>query len=110
MTRMQKDRALQILRDCPERVPIIIIQKEKILTKTQFIVPRFQTLSEFMFQIRKSFGHENLKQSQALYLLVGKGNLPMGNSKIGDLYDQYKNENLMLVFTCCLENAFGFPC
>jgi GABA(A) receptor-associated protein len=91
----------------PERVPVII---EKLpgsqvngLDKRKFLIPSDISISQLCWIIRKRI---RLESEKALFLFVGK-TIPSTSASVGEIYDEFKDEDGFLYVQFSGENTFG---
>jgi GABA(A) receptor-associated protein len=93
----------------PDHVPIITYF-DKNLKQFRFIVKSDLTIMEFLAIFRRRV---NLNSQEALWLYVTDKNnknqviLPPTSSSLSSLYEQYKDDKLVLRFQVEKENTFG---
>jgi len=96
----------------PGRVPIYIDpapnSKVPVIDKRKFLVPRDFTMGQMIFTIRKRM---ELSSSQAIFVyIMQKGKqelLAQTSSTMGEIYDQYHEDDGMVYLQYASENAFG---
>jgi GABA(A) receptor-associated protein len=104
----RKKEALRILRDNPDRVPVIVEKHSSpdtpMISDRKFLVPLTFTVGQFMHLIRQRM---TLKPEQALFLFINEKTIPPTSALISQLYKEYKDTDGYLTFTYCIENTFG---
>ena len=105
----RKNESARILRDCPNRVPVIaeVAPDSKdmpILKKNKYLVPYDMTINQFQFLIRRNI---NLTQDSALYLITN-GITLTGDKTMMEVYNNHKDksDNFLYVF-CASEITMG---
>lgn len=92
----------------PDRIPVILISCSKniCIPKNKFLVQKLMTVSQFMYVVRK---HINLKEDEAIFLLVYKTNsFPPSHATMHDIDQTGRLEDNSLVITIHIESVFGF--
>jgi len=97
-----------ILNKYNDKIPIIL-QKFKSknindIEKKKYLLPNDLSVSQFLFIIRKKI---DLSPEQSIYLFCNNI-LLSSNSKIGIIYDIYKDDDKFLYLFYDSENTFGF--
>lgn len=90
----------------PDRVPIICEQHHKTtltLDKQKYLVPITLTVGQFSYIIRKRL---KVTPEQAIFLMIDKM-YPSIQTEIGNLYNEYKDDDGFLYITFHNENTFG---
>lgn len=90
-----------------DRVPIIcekLNNKMPTIDKKKYLVPIDLTMGQFMFVIRKRL---HLKAEEALFLTVNNKNISATSAVIGDVYNNYKDNDGFLYINYTKENTFG---
>ena len=98
----RKNESARILRDCPNRVPVIAevapySKDMPILKKNKYLVPYDMTINQFQFLIRRNI---NLTKDSALYLITN-GITLTGDKTMMEVYN-----NFLYVF-CASEITMG---
>tara|TARA_B100001094_G_scaffold135517_2_gene131233 strand:- start:185 stop:532 length:348 start_codon:yes stop_codon:yes gene_type:complete len=97
----------KILLKHPSRIPVIVEKSQDCdlneIQKKKYLVSRDLSISEFMFIIRKRI---HLDPAQAIFIMINN-TLPSSNSKMGEIYENYKNEDGFLYAIYTSENTFG---
>lgn len=102
---MDRDTIKGLLDRFPQKVPVAMKDPKGILKSTKYLVPRDETVAEFIAHLRQ---RSTLDPSQALFLFIGN-TIPMATKTIGELYDKYKGEDYMLTLGVMKESSFGSP-
>lgn len=89
------------------KVPILLISKDIVLTKKKFLVDSSYTLSELLVVIRKYV--QDLKPSDALFLYTHNNTILQGNIPISYIDENYKDKDGFVYITCQKEETFGTP-
>lgn len=103
--------AANIRQKYPNRIPIICekgkSQKSSIpeIDKSKFLVPRELTVGQFLYIIRSRL---KLEPNLALFLFVGNNVLPSTCTELGELDNEYRDEDGFLYTSYTGESAFGF--
>ena len=105
----RKNESARILRDCPNRVPVIAevapySKDMPILKKNKYLVPYDMTINQFQFLIRRNI---NLTKDSALYLITN-GITLTGDKTMMEVYNNHKDksDNFLYVF-CASEITMG---
>ena len=97
----------KILLKHPSRIPVIVEKSQDCdlneIQKKKYLVSRDLLMSEFMFIIRKRI---HLDPSQAIFIMINN-TLPPSNTRLGEIYENYKNEDGFLYAIYTSENTFG---
>ena len=107
---MRKEEASRILSKYPDRIPIIIERSEEcsndipVVDKKKYLVPNDITTGQFTYIIRKRI---QLAPEHAIFLFVGKNNIPATSKLISEVYNSYKDEDGFLYMIYSGENTFG---
>lgn len=104
----RKEESNKIIAKYEDRIPIIVTKDPKSqikdINKNKFLAPRDLTLGQFLCVIRKRV---ELEDSEALFVFVNEATLATTSSTIGELYDEFVDEDGFLYMIYCSENAFG---
>ena len=104
----RKSESESVLRNYPERVPIIV-EKSHIcydicdIDKNKFLAPRDINFGQFVFSIRKRL---KLPPEKAIFLFTDNIIIP-NTQNISNAYEQYKNKDGFMYITYDSENTFG---
>lgn len=97
----------KILKKYPLRVPIIVEKCSKSLIndidKNKYLVPNDLNMNQFVYIIRKRV---KLDKSQSIFLLVNNTICP-SNTPMGNIYNDYKDDDGFLYIKYSSENTFG---
>tara|TARA_B100000902_G_C27119105_1_gene817696 strand:- start:258 stop:578 length:321 start_codon:yes stop_codon:yes gene_type:complete len=98
----------KLIEKYPNKIPIIVrkYDKEKNLpsiNKSKYIVPKEMNFTNFIYIIRKRI---NLSSEKAIFITINDKLCP-SNDTIGEIYDNYKNEDGFLYMNYSSENTFG---
>jgi GABA(A) receptor-associated protein len=93
----------KLLGKYPDRVPVLVESKVNETDALKYMVPKDRTIATMMVQLRK---HIKMTPKQAIYLFVNN-TLPPNSATIGEIWEQHRNEDNVLVITYSLENTFG---
>ena len=90
----------------PGRYPVICEVSKELpdLDKHKYLVPRNITVAQLLYVIRQRVN--SLNSEKALYLSI-KNTLITSQTRLCDVYDQYKDEDGFLYFSVYSENTFG---
>ena len=92
----------------PDRYPIIVLKDKSAklnnIDKCKYLGPEGLTLGQFIHIIRKKI---ELKETESLFLFINGSVLVANSETLGDLYNNYKDEDGFLYITYCNENVFG---
>ena len=73
------------------------------IKKNKFIISKDVTIAELIYKIRKMISIDSTK---SIFIYI-HNILPMSNSKISDIYNNYKSDDGFLYITYSGENTFG---
>ena len=97
----------QIMQKYPNRIPIIIekneLSKIQEIDKTKFLTPTDLTISQFICVIRKRI---KLNHHESIFIFINN-NIPCTSSFIGQVYDEFKDDDGFLYINYSSENVFG---
>jgi GABA(A) receptor-associated protein len=99
----------------PDRFPMIVeinhagnLAKRKVeLTKSKFLVPHDATAGSFMTIFKHGHFLTGLDSHEAIYFFFGDRHLVTNSSYMGELYDQYKEDDGFLYSKVDVESSFG---
>ena len=104
----RRNEARRILNKYPDRIPIICERAKNqdlpLINKNKYLVTYDITIGQVICVIRNRM---NLPSEFAIFLLVD-GHIPASASMIGELYEQYKDDDGFLYIEYFQENTFGF--
>ena len=95
------------LRECPDRVPVILEPAENAsikLEQRKFLVPTSVTISQFMHIVRKRM---KINPDQAIYLYTDDNTLPIMTQLMSQLYHNYAAHDRFLYLVYGNESTFG---
>jgi hypothetical protein len=88
----------------PDKIPIVIDNRNILMDKTKFVMPGDATMGYVMLNIRK---HSKLLPSETIFAFINN-QLPRGTDILSSLYTKNKNvEDDCLYITITRENTFG---
>jgi len=91
----------------PERVPIIVekVKSSSVpqIDKIKYLTPKDLSVSQFVYVIRKRI---KLSEQEAIFLFID-GNIPCSSSYLGQVYEEFKDEDGFLYINYTNENVFG---
>ncbi|RNA25577.1 gamma-aminobutyric acid receptor-associated -like 2 [Brachionus plicatilis] len=91
----------------PDRIPVIVerVPNSQIseIDKRKFLVPNDISIAQFMWIIRKRI---QLPSEKAIFLFVKK-TIPQSSSTIGQVYNNFKDDDGFLYIAYSGENTFG---
>lgn len=96
----------KVLTKYPNRIPIIVESNDNklpIIDKKKFLVPNDITVGQFQYIIRKRI---QLQPEVALFFYINNI-IPSTNSTMGQIYNEYKNDDNFLYIIYQGENTFG---
>jgi len=104
-----KESVRKILEKYDDRVPIFVFKSRRDsalnnIDKNKYIVPSNLTVGELLNIIRKKL---EINQEVSVCLFINDKIMISNSEKIGVLYEEYKNEDLLLTIYYCGENTFG---
>lgn len=103
----RRNESIKIMQKYPSRIPIIVEKNDKCnfqdIDKRKYLVPKDLNMNQFTFIIRKRI---KLDSSQAIFLMINNTLCP-SNTNIGEVYDDFHNEDGFLYITYSSENTFG---
>jgi len=89
----------------PDRVPVIIQIKDKnLLDRCKYLPSKDMTVGMFLYQLRS---RANLNESEGLFLFTMNNSLTTLTSRMIDVYEEYKSEDLFLYMILQKESIFG---
>ena len=98
----RKNESSRILRDYPNRVPIIceVAPNSSLppLIKTKYLVPYDMTINQFQFLIRRNL---DLSKESALYLITSKGISLTGSKTMMEAYNNHKDKSDNFLYIHC---------
>jgi GABA(A) receptor-associated protein len=91
-----------------DKVPIIVQAKSEsklVLTgKSKYLISSNETVNTFMYELRKRL---SLPSQKALFIFIND-NIPVPTqSKLGDIYSKYKDEDGFLKIAFSEEHTYG---
>lgn len=99
--------AREIKQKYPTRLPVLceINSKSNLppLDKNKYLVPNDLTVGQLAYIVRKRI---QIKPENAVFLTTNSV-YPSTSSTIGEIYNEYKDEDGFLKFTISNENVFG---
>lgn len=103
----RKGEAEKIRNKYPDRIPVVVerVPNSQIpeIDKRKFLVPNDISVAQFMWIIRKRI---QLPSEKAIFLFVNK-TIPQSSSTMGQIYNNYKDEDGFLYISYSGENTFG---
>ena len=104
-----KDSVKKILEKYDDRVPIFVFRSRRDsglnnIDKNKYIVPTNLTAGELLNIIRKKL---DINQEISVCLFINDKIMVSNSEKMGVLYEEYKNDDLLLTIYYCGENTFG---
>jgi GABA(A) receptor-associated protein len=103
----RKSEAEKIRNKYPERIPVVVerVPNSQItdIDKRKFLVPNDISVAQFMWIIRKRI---QLPSEKAIFLFVNK-TIPQSSSTMGQIYNNFKDEDGFLYIAYSGENTFG---
>jgi len=103
----RQNESIKIMQKYPSRIPIIVEKNDKCnfqdIDKRKYLVPKDLNMNQFTFIIRNRI---KLDSSQAIFLMINNTICP-SNTNIGEVYDEYHNEDGFLYIIYSSENTFG---
>ena len=107
ITEIKQEDADRIRAKHPDRVPVLIVMKEKRvkLQKCKYLVPLDLTMGQLVFVIRKNI--TELSPSEAIFFFIHeKQMLPPTSALISQIYQDHQKDGF-LQLDVALENTFG---
>ena len=102
------EKVQRLLEKNPDKLPVIIHKKNDTKNVIKFMIPTEATVLDFLYVLRKRI---NLEPTQSIYLSIKDSNnkytMLASNLNMGQIYEQYKTEELLLEMIYCEENTFG---
>ena len=102
------EKVQRLLEKNPDKLPVIIHKKGDSKNIIKFMIPTEATILDFLYVLRKRI---KLEPTQSIYISVktseGKYIMLSSNLNMGQIYEQYKTEDLLLDMIYCEENTFG---
>ena len=104
-----RESILKIRTKYPDKIPIFVLKSkaDKILPEinvNKFVVPAEITIGELMNVVRKKI---SLSPEVSMFFFINENVMPCVSDRIGSLYEQYKNDDNLLLIYYCGENTFG---
>ena len=104
----RQEEAKRVRSRYPRRIPVICEMSGRgsnlgKLDKIKYLVPDDLTVGQFSYIIRKRL---TLSPQTAIFILVNN-TFPSTSTDMGELYDQYKDEDQFLYFQVAGEATFG---
>ena len=107
-TKLKKS-VMKIKEKYPDRVPIFVLKSknDKVLPNinmNKFVVPDKITVAELMNVVRKRI---DIGPETSMFFFINEKLLVCGTDCVGQLYQEHKNEDDLLLIYYCGENTFG---
>ena len=104
-----KASVLKIKEKYPDRVPIFVLKSknDRVLphiNMNKFVVPAQITVAELMNIVRKRIA---IGAETSMFFFIDEKLLVCGTDSLGQLYEDHKNEDGLLLIYYCGENTFG---
>ena len=104
----RKKESESVLKNYPERVPIIVEKSNKCfdicdIDKNKFLCPRDINFGQFVFSIRKRL---KIPSEKAIFLFADNTIVP-NTQNIAYAYEQFKKKDGFMYITYDSENTFG---
>lgn len=104
-----KKSVVKIREKYPDRVPIFVLRSknDRILPKinmNKFVVPSQITIGDLLNVVRKRI---DLGPETSMFFFINEKILVCGSDRVGQLYEEHKNEDDLLLLYYCGENTFG---
>ena len=103
----QQEHADRILSKYPDRVPVLVVMKEKRikLAKCKYLVPLDITMGQLVYVIRKNI--TDLSDTEAVFFFINdKKMLPPTSALVQEMYHKHQKDGF-LQLDVALENTFG---
>jgi hypothetical protein len=100
---MNRESIEAMLNKYPEKVPVYIHGDKNNIRKNRYLVPREQTLVAFTNSLRIN---KMVYSTDSVFLFIDN-KIPLMTKSMGELYDKYKKDDLILHFTLVKEDVFG---
>jgi GABA(A) receptor-associated protein len=104
----RKMEAERIMEKYPNRVAVICervrITDIPLIDKNKYLVPGDLSIGQFMHVIRQRL---KLNAAKAIFLFINNSMIPPSSMSLGEIYNEYKNEDGFLYITYSGENTFG---
>lgn len=96
----------KIIKKYNDRVPVIVVTADNFqaLEKCKFLVPRDNTLAQFMYTIRKRM---KLSPQNGLWFSTVSGEMPPCSKTLSEIYKEYTDEDGFLYLKLNEESTFG---
>lgn len=107
----RKTESAKIIKKYPDMVPAIVeisdgsmfSNKLPELDKSKFLIQKEHLFSQFIFVIRKRM---NLEPEKAIFI-TANGVLVPNTKTMGEIYNDYKDEDNFIYFVISTESVFG---
>ena len=107
-TKITIEKVQRLLDNNPNKIPVIIHKRNDSKNVMKFMIPTEATLLDFLFVLRKRI---KLDSTQAIFLSAKNSEekyiMISADLNMQQIYDQYKNDKLLLELIYCEENTFG---
>ena len=95
---------IYLLQKYPDRRPIIIDKKKSVkMSKYKFLVPRYFSMGELFYYLRKRAF--NLNSSEALFMFI-RNSIISNSLNLNEVYEENKINGILYI-TLVRENVFG---
>ncbi|KAF8770791.1 microtubule-associated proteins 1A/1B light chain 3C-like [Argiope bruennichi] len=106
---MRKMESAEVRSKFLKKVPVIVEKsdREKVLPyldRVKFLVPLDMTMSQFVGIVRTRL---KLKPTQTFYLMLNNRSVATMSRYMGDIYDEYKDEDGFLYCTYAAQEMYG---
>ncbi|GBN63674.1 Microtubule-associated proteins 1A/1B light chain 3C [Araneus ventricosus] len=106
---MRKMESFEVRSKFLKKVPVIVEKsdREKVLPyldRVKFLVPLDMTMSQFVGIVRTRL---KLKPTQTFYLMLNNRSVVTMSRYMGDIYDEYKDEDGFLYCTYAAQEMYG---
>lgn len=95
---------IYLLEKYPDRCPVIINKNKSVkMSKYKFLVPRYFSMGELFYYLRKRV--DDLNSSEALFMFIGNG-IVSNSLNLNEVYEENKINGILYI-TLVRENVFG---
>lgn len=100
----------KILKLNKDKIPVILETDSHfppLKCGKRMILPRNKTIKDLQMYVMHSISGPDASLEHRTLFLICKNRLLLSTQKLGDCYDEFKDEKGILVLNCRFESAFG---